>query len=232
MTSRHQQPQEHTVSELQMMLTQDGNGVPSSGAMANHPSVMANHSGVMANHPSPMGTITSHSLPPHQTFYSTIDAFAHDVHAASEKVGVGRITNTSDSVMSSTSNEQMMVNTMPPLPLPANNQFNSESVDVAIPALSPFPLPVKNDDVGGLPPPSSSDPEIIMKRLQALMERTQMSQKRLQVSTIIILNCCPETICIIFIFLLPSLRTTYHITEMGPQEWIAQVSFPNDGQFK
>jgi hypothetical protein len=178
-----QQSQGHNnLSELQMMLTH-GSGVPSPG-------------GGMANYPSPMVTPTQPPLPPFQPnpvvnhcapIPPTYGAFAQFALAATNKNDPVRNANsTSESGMPSTlENVPILVKTMTPLPKANISPCNTTALATsATPSLTSIPSIGKNDgDLKDLPPPSNTDPDIIMKRLQALMERTQMSQKRLQVST-------------------------------------------------
>lgn len=180
---QQQQPQGHNnLSELQMMLTHGSTGVPSPG-------------GVMSNYPSSMVTLTPSPRPLFQPnpinhgapIPPTTGAFAPSALAATNKTDpIGNAKSTSDAgVPSKLKNTPILVKTMTPLPKANISPCNTTALATsATPSLPSIPSIGKNDgDLKDLPPPSNTDPDIIMKRLQALMERTQMSQKRLQVST-------------------------------------------------
>ena len=167
-----QQPsQGQNLSELQMMLTHGSSEASSSGAMTNYSSPMGN--------PFPLCA----PLPPLEPTGVTHDPFSQFVLAAAhENERVGQPT--SEAVMPFTpSGKPIIVNTFSPLPMQECKEINTKAEAPSTNSSpSSLPSPAKTADLKDLPPPSNTDPGIIMKRLQALMERTQMSQKRLQVS--------------------------------------------------
>ena len=182
MGRQQQEPQQqqsqgghNDLSELQMMLTHGGTGALSPGGGG----------GGVASHASPMAALTTHCppLPPLQPIPNNNDIFAKFVLATAHENEIAGQESRSASelgMVSSTSrDEPIMVNMMSP-----KRTSKSKLCTSLTQSLTSLPSSGKNVDVQDLPPPSNTDPEIIMKRLQALMERTQMSQKRLQVSSV------------------------------------------------
>lgn len=168
-----QQPQRQgqNLSALHMMLTHGSSEASSSGAMTSYSSPMGN--------PSPHHCAPLPPLQPNGVRNDQLSPFV--VAAVQENERVEQTKSITEAVMPLTpSDEPIMVKTCSSQPIPMSKEIDSKTEASSTPSPTSLFSPGKTGDLKDLPPPSNTDPEIIMKRLQALMERTQMSQKRLQ----------------------------------------------------